>query len=219
MPFEAAKALAATFCWNIRFALVPLFGPGFVDICTRPEDPAYKRYTIDTSVVKYCQEQVRSWTQSTSQTTINAMRGEGEVKASPVRIAKTKPKILRARAQQPRYTESESSDDLTSRAIGPRDPTPYPSTWKAANAGSSRGKSQTNSTVSPAPSSVLCPTWHHAETSSKRPMSEDGDSDFACSWASPDVDDAGHRRKVLRLGVFDEDETNAARALLSLRGN
>ena len=54
MPFEAAKAIAATFCWKIRFALVPMFGPAFVDLCTHPSDPAYKRFTIDSTLVKRC---------------------------------------------------------------------------------------------------------------------------------------------------------------------
>ncbi|KAJ5639027.1 uncharacterized protein N7484_006889 [Penicillium longicatenatum] len=33
MPYEAAKAVAATFCWEIRHALTPLFGTDFPSIC------------------------------------------------------------------------------------------------------------------------------------------------------------------------------------------
>lgn len=33
MPYEAAKAVAATFCWEIRHVLTPLFGPDFPSIC------------------------------------------------------------------------------------------------------------------------------------------------------------------------------------------
>jgi hypothetical protein len=29
MPYEAARAMAATFCWRIRYALTPLFGTEF----------------------------------------------------------------------------------------------------------------------------------------------------------------------------------------------
>ncbi|KAI9710071.1 MAG: hypothetical protein M1828_002218 [Chrysothrix sp. TS-e1954] len=54
MPFQAAKALAATFCWRIRHALVPLFGPDFVDCCIDPADPVYKRFTIEPIIIKHC---------------------------------------------------------------------------------------------------------------------------------------------------------------------
>lgn len=33
MPYEAAKAVAATFCWEIRHVLTPLFGTDFPSIC------------------------------------------------------------------------------------------------------------------------------------------------------------------------------------------
>ncbi|KAJ5769604.1 hypothetical protein N7520_004163 [Penicillium odoratum] len=34
MPYEAARAVAATFCWDIRHVLTPLFGTDFPSICT-----------------------------------------------------------------------------------------------------------------------------------------------------------------------------------------
>ncbi|KAI9886384.1 MAG: hypothetical protein M1823_001838 [Watsoniomyces obsoletus] len=54
MPWEAAKHLAATFCYPIRYALVPLFGPDFVNMCYRPEDPNFGRMIISRDVVKRC---------------------------------------------------------------------------------------------------------------------------------------------------------------------
>lgn len=54
MPFKAAKALAATFCWDIRYALTPIFGPDFVSTCTHPEDPAFRRYTVNQEIVGEC---------------------------------------------------------------------------------------------------------------------------------------------------------------------
>jgi hypothetical protein len=38
MPYDAAKALAATFCWRIRYALTPLFGLDFPDMCIHPDE-------------------------------------------------------------------------------------------------------------------------------------------------------------------------------------
>ncbi|KAI9761826.1 MAG: hypothetical protein M4579_000765 [Chaenotheca gracillima] len=54
MPFEAAKAVAATFCYHVRHALVPLFGPKFLNACVSPNDPSFGRMIIDQSIVKAC---------------------------------------------------------------------------------------------------------------------------------------------------------------------
>ena len=54
MPYESAKHLAATFCYHIRYALVPLFGPDFVSLCCPPDDPAFGRMIIGRDVVRQC---------------------------------------------------------------------------------------------------------------------------------------------------------------------
>ncbi|KAJ9236315.1 hypothetical protein DTO166G5_4077 [Paecilomyces variotii] len=58
MPFEAAKAVAATFCWRIRYALTPLFGRDFPSLCIPPEDrERFGRMIIDSSVVRKATEE------------------------------------------------------------------------------------------------------------------------------------------------------------------
>ncbi|KAI1909882.1 hypothetical protein LOZ61_004719 [Ophidiomyces ophidiicola] len=52
MPFEAAKAVAATFCWKIRYALTPLFGVQFLDICIPPNDARFGKMVIDPEIVQ-----------------------------------------------------------------------------------------------------------------------------------------------------------------------
>lgn len=52
MPYACALAIATTFCYPIRHALVPLFGPGFPDLCVHVEDPAFGRMVIDPRVVR-----------------------------------------------------------------------------------------------------------------------------------------------------------------------
>lgn len=53
MPFDAAKAVAATFCWPIRHVLTPIFGLDFINMCIHPEDRGrYGRMTIDTFIVE-----------------------------------------------------------------------------------------------------------------------------------------------------------------------
>ncbi|KAL3433927.1 hypothetical protein BDV09DRAFT_186264 [Aspergillus tetrazonus] len=57
MPYEAAKAVAATFCWKIRFALTPLFGDNFPDLCIHPDDRArFGRMVIDPGIVRIASE-------------------------------------------------------------------------------------------------------------------------------------------------------------------
>ncbi|BCR82675.1 putative APSES transcription factor Xbp1 [Aspergillus chevalieri] len=53
VPFDAAKALAATFCYKIRHVLVPLFGPDFPSLCIHPHDRTrFNRMVIDRSVIQ-----------------------------------------------------------------------------------------------------------------------------------------------------------------------
>ncbi|OAX85055.1 hypothetical protein ACJ72_00556 [Emergomyces africanus] len=61
MPFEAAKAVAATFCWKIRYALTPLFGVEFLSICIPPEDPRFGRWIIDQSIVRTATNSARQY--------------------------------------------------------------------------------------------------------------------------------------------------------------
>ncbi|KAI9780944.1 MAG: hypothetical protein M1839_006382 [Geoglossum umbratile] len=54
MPFEAAKAVAATFCYYVRYAFVPIFGEDFLSLCARPEGPRYGLMIIDKDIVRRC---------------------------------------------------------------------------------------------------------------------------------------------------------------------
>ena len=61
MPFEAAKAMAATFCYNIRYALTPLFGVDFLSLCIKPEDPNFAHMVIDSKIVRDCTATARAF--------------------------------------------------------------------------------------------------------------------------------------------------------------
>lgn len=56
MPFEAAKAVAATFCHEIRYALTPIFGIDFLSLCTKPSEDTYKIMVIDRDIISECTE-------------------------------------------------------------------------------------------------------------------------------------------------------------------
>lgn len=54
MPYEAAKAMAATFCWRLRYVLTPLFGTDFPAMCISPSDRKYYgRMTIPQEIVQH----------------------------------------------------------------------------------------------------------------------------------------------------------------------
>lgn len=61
IPFEAAKAVAATFCWNIRYALTPVFGKDFPATCLHPDSEGYGSMHIDPDITKRCAEQARMY--------------------------------------------------------------------------------------------------------------------------------------------------------------
>jgi hypothetical protein len=57
MPFEVAKAVAATFCWRIRHALTPLFGDDFLSLCIPPGDKkSFGKMRIDSAIVRKATE-------------------------------------------------------------------------------------------------------------------------------------------------------------------
>ncbi|KAJ4371490.1 hypothetical protein N0V83_004708 [Neocucurbitaria cava] len=53
-PYQAAKAVAATFCYDIRWALTPVFGNDFPSMCLRPNDPNFAKFLINPAIVHYC---------------------------------------------------------------------------------------------------------------------------------------------------------------------
>ncbi|KAF2652686.1 hypothetical protein K491DRAFT_706309 [Lophiostoma macrostomum CBS 122681] len=61
MPYKAAKAVAATFCYNIRHLLTPVFGNDFLDICTHPNEPSFGKFVIDPEIVRECTIETNGW--------------------------------------------------------------------------------------------------------------------------------------------------------------
>lgn len=61
LPYDAARAVAANFCWHLRAALTPLFGPDFVRDCLHPADALYATFRIPRTVVQRCRAQAEEW--------------------------------------------------------------------------------------------------------------------------------------------------------------
>lgn len=51
MPYDCAKAVCATFCYQIAGALIPLFGPDFPSKCVPEGAPGFRRMVIDPAIV------------------------------------------------------------------------------------------------------------------------------------------------------------------------
>ncbi|CAK9435420.1 uncharacterized protein LODBEIA_P01470 [Lodderomyces beijingensis] len=47
LPFKLCKILARRFCYYIRFALIPIFGPEFPDYCLKPSDRGFGELKLD----------------------------------------------------------------------------------------------------------------------------------------------------------------------------
>jgi hypothetical protein len=59
IPHAAAKAVAATFCYDVRYALTPVFGHDFPSICIRPGEEGFGGMTIDPGITKFCTEEAK----------------------------------------------------------------------------------------------------------------------------------------------------------------
>ncbi|KAL1652416.1 hypothetical protein SLS61_005019 [Didymella pomorum] len=54
VPWQAAREIAATFCWDIRWALTPVFGNDFPQMCRPPNDRGYSKFVINPDTVRFC---------------------------------------------------------------------------------------------------------------------------------------------------------------------
>ncbi|KAL8681045.1 MAG: hypothetical protein Q9186_002818 [Xanthomendoza sp. 1 TL-2023] len=59
MPFEAAKAVAATFCYRIRYVLTPIFGLDFPAQCIAPGAPGFDSMHVAPKIILECVAAIR----------------------------------------------------------------------------------------------------------------------------------------------------------------
>ena len=131
MPFEAAKAMAATFCWDIRYALTPIFGLGFPRQCLRQEDPDFGRMIIDHQIIERCSNLARRYRDLSG-----SFSGTGSPKSMPSPQTTTKrgtrmlcPKALKALDLQDGCgSDSDHSASYVAELGSPRD-----ADWTAVN--------------------------------------------------------------------------------------
>jgi len=143
MPFDAAKAVAATFCHEIRYALTPVFGLDFVRLCVAPEDPSFARMVIDRGIVQRCTEQATGFRLLSRETSVTSSPRSPGLSDG---FGKTTPKSLRPKPiKSIRSKDSFEMDmdmDRTSNYLYAPQPLPSPG-WVALNT----------------PRSVMTPQW------------------------------------------------------------
>ena len=109
MPYAAAKAMAATFCWRIRHALTPLFGTDFPSLCVHPRDRArYGRMKIDPSIVEEATETANRYRMMELRLTPVSVSSHQPHSCSPPRSS---PYTTGTQPGQRRYATSVSSYD------------------------------------------------------------------------------------------------------------
>lgn len=107
MPFEAAKAVSATFCWRIRYALTPLFGRDFPSLCIPPDDREhFGRMVIDSAIVRKATESANYYR------TLDERSTSGYIRQLPPPVSPGLSQCPRvARAIQPRTTRKAGEVD------------------------------------------------------------------------------------------------------------
>ncbi|MCJ1320362.1 hypothetical protein MMC15_005700 [Xylographa vitiligo] len=113
MPFEAAKAVAATFCYHIRYALTPLFGLDFVSKCVKPGEDRFGHMVIDRQIVRRCTDEANGY-RSTSHESSRV--GSPTTPVSTSSMSKWTPRPLRPRltglfdSESGYYSDTDRSD-------------------------------------------------------------------------------------------------------------
>ncbi|KAL8905469.1 MAG: hypothetical protein Q9207_002623 [Kuettlingeria erythrocarpa] len=102
MPFEAARAVTATFCYRIRYVLTPIFGLDFPAQCIPVGAPGYDSMHISPKIIRQCTEPAMNCRNMALEPKARS-RPETPVSAS---VAAWTPANARSRALQP--VESES---------------------------------------------------------------------------------------------------------------
>lgn len=136
MPFEAAKAVAATFCWNIRYALTPIFGAGFPSQCIQPGSDRFGDMVIDCSITRRCTEEARIYRSVENLTSSKAP----SILRSPLtpdspnfsrRVRQLRPKALKIEGVASGYSTEAGSDHYDLVPDPPH--LPHRNAWTPAN--------------------------------------------------------------------------------------
>lgn len=226
MPYEAARAVAATFCFHIRYALTPVFGLEFFELCVVPDDPSFGRMVIDRNIIRRCTEAANEFRVLSREASLaisphTPLLTAGLAKWSPKSI---RPKTVKTADMESGYgTDTDRSDKYLE---SPQIPTKFD--WTALNTPRSVAIQQQHVPCSKeTPSTASAPengedSQDRLETSSegsgvaKRALSEldeDYDGESSSAPSSEDLMSPPKRRKK---SVTVTKEARAAYLLMQL---
>lgn len=111
IPYEAARAVAATFCWHIRYALTPVFGKDFSNICLTPASEYFGSMQIDPEITKRCALQVQQYREM--ETHARSSPSSGISSPRMPQTPKTRPHLRKLKPKPYKLTPDSGSDYST----------------------------------------------------------------------------------------------------------
>ena len=220
MPFDAAKAVAATFCYHIRYALTPLFGVDFLSRCVKPEEPSFGRMVIDSKIVQQCTITARAFRALSS---VASHASTPSIRSSNS-VGTWSTKSLRTDLGSPADNESAYETDTDRSDQFPRSPRTPPTTqWTALNTpvSSTRIKSGTSSARKGCTSKSIV---RYEKSSSSdgvgngkrdsRGGNDDSDQESSSSQSSIELQKGSERRRVSSIAT---QEARAAYMLMQMQ--
>lgn len=119
MPYGCARAVCATFCWHLRWALTPIFGPSFLRDCIPPSSVSFQCFRIAPEVIRVCEREAEGWrgVEPRSYTPMSDNAGHiapssSSTTSAPRPIAIPSPKRLRPRKHKAPLLDSPFSTDF-----------------------------------------------------------------------------------------------------------
>jgi hypothetical protein len=166
VPWQAARAISATFCYKIREALTPVFGNDFSSICLHESDPGYAKFLIDPDIVRQCTDETNRFRieGESYQISPNALKIPSEAHSPRLLFGypawdSEKPQQARGKilASECGYsTESDTSDNmLFSMQVSPRS-----TIWTSVNRSQSPASPRIFSSPRHRPQNICLPSLH-----------------------------------------------------------
>lgn len=173
MPYGCARAVCATFCWRIRWALTPIFGPSFLRDCISEGHPNYCSFKIDPEVLRVAERETEGWNKESKRVRGHMpLNGLGPAKPSAVTSAPHALVAPSAKVLRPRRPKIQTALDS---------PISSEDDHSTATTASRRNRFGDSPSVSPKTMVSPAPTWtsinSHAYNLRKSltPMSDAGD--------------------------------------------
>jgi hypothetical protein len=219
MPFEAAKAVAATFCYPIRHALTPIFGKAFLSMCTLPKDANFGKFLISQEITDQCTAECERWRQESEERQTSARDH-----SMPMDIPRSQTTYQQAWTTKPvRQCQADiesgygTDTDQSDKYLFSPQVSPTSRAWTSINRSNSPGSLRSVPAFEK-PLLYSVPSGEQEEQPRhKRGMSEmSEESDNVASRPVPSIEKPIEAEQETLLSKASERELNAAQLMLQL---